>query len=99
MHPDNAARVLSQWLAFNGGAPLRSTTSTGQATDGRGFQITRWFGYRGRTMAEMWLVEGLGHAWSGGKAGGSYSDPKGPRAATLMWRFLSRHRLPRRRKR
>ncbi len=95
VHPDNATRVAAQWLAFNGGGPLRSTTSTGRA-DGRGFQTTRWFGYRGRTVAEMWLVDDLGHAWSGGRAGGSYSDPAGPRAATLMWRFLGRHRLSRR---
>jgi poly(hydroxyalkanoate) depolymerase family esterase len=99
VHPDNAARVAAQWLAFNGGGPLRSTTTTDSAGDGRGFQTTRWFGDRGRTVAEMWLVDDLGHAWSGGRAGGSYSDPAGPRAATLMWRFLERHRLPRRRTR
>jgi poly(hydroxyalkanoate) depolymerase family esterase len=100
VHPDNATRVAAQWLAFKGGGPLRSTTTTTDPVEGgRGFQATRWFGYRGRTVAEMWLVEGLGHAWSGGRAGGSYSDPAGPRAATIMWSFLRRHRLPRRRAR
>ena len=97
VRPDNATRVAAQWLAFNGGGPLRSTTTADSADDGRGFQTTRWFGDRGRTVAEMWLVDDLGHAWSGGRAGGSYSDPAGPCAATLMWRFLHRHRQTRRR--
>jgi poly(hydroxyalkanoate) depolymerase family esterase len=105
VHPDNAARVAAQWLAFNGGGPLRSTTTTGSTTttnkagDGRGFQTTRWFGDRGSPVAEMWLIDDLGHAWSGGRAGGSYSDPAGPDAATLLWLFLRRHRLARRRAR
>ena len=34
---------------------------------------------------------GLGHAWSGGVADGSYSDPKGPRASTAMWQFFASH--------
>lgn len=96
VHPDNAARVAAQWLAFHGGGPLRSTTTADRAGDGRAFRTTRWFGDRGRTVAEMWLVDDLGHAWSGGRPGGSYSDPAGPRAATFMWRFMRRHRLPRR---
>ncbi|MBI3564947.1 MAG: PHB depolymerase family esterase [Elusimicrobia bacterium] len=35
------------------------------------------------------LVEGLGHAWSGGPAGLPYSDPKGPDATALMWAFFT----------
>jgi poly(3-hydroxybutyrate) depolymerase len=45
-------------------------------------------------MLEYWDVNGLGHAWSGGLAGGSYSDPRGPRASTAMWRFFADRRLP-----
>lgn len=97
VHPDNGARVAAQWLAFHGGDPLRSTTAAGASGDGRGYRTTRWFGQRGRTLLELWQVDDLAHAWSGGRPGGSYSDPAGPRAATLMWRFLRRHRLPRRR--
>ena len=100
VHPDNAARVAAQWLAFRGGGPLRSTTTaTDRETDGRGYQTTRWYDLHGRNVAEMWLIDDLGHAWSGGRAGGSYSDPAGPRAATFMWRFLRRHRSTRRRPR
>jgi poly(3-hydroxybutyrate) depolymerase len=48
----------------------------------------RWYSTRGRKVLEYWLVDGLGHAWSGGRKGGSFSDPDGPRATTLMWAFL-----------
>jgi poly(hydroxyalkanoate) depolymerase family esterase len=100
VNPENGTRVAAQWLAFHsgfhGGAPLRSATGSGTSGDGRGFRTVRWFARRGRTVLQLWLVEELGHAWSGGRAEASYSDPAGPRAATLMWRFLSRQRLVRR---
>jgi poly(hydroxyalkanoate) depolymerase family esterase len=90
--PANGTRIAAQWLAYHGGGPLRSTLSVRDAE----VRTTRWYGRRGRVVLQLWLVEGLGHAWSGGRPGGSYSSPTGPRAATLMWRFLRGHRLDRR---
>ncbi|MGZ3429833.1 MAG: hypothetical protein ACXVCV_24450, partial [Polyangia bacterium] len=34
-------------------------------------------------------VDGMGHAWSGGDAGASYTDARGPDASELAWQFLS----------
>ena len=35
-------------------------------------------------------IEGLGHAWSGGAPGGSYTDPRGPSASAAVWDFFAR---------
>jgi poly(hydroxyalkanoate) depolymerase family esterase len=44
----------------------------------------------GRLVATLCLVNGLGHAWSGGAAGHGYSDPKGPDATRMIWAFAAK---------
>jgi len=41
-------------------------------------------------VATICEVNGLGHAWSGGAAGHSYSDPKGPDASAMIWTFVAK---------
>ncbi|TFL17568.1 extracellular catalytic domain type 1 short-chain-length polyhydroxyalkanoate depolymerase [Jannaschia formosa] len=41
---------------------------------------------------ELWEIEGLGHAWSGGDTRGSYADPQGPDATAEMMRFFAETR-------
>ena len=43
----------------------------------------------GRTLAELWLIDGAGHAWSGGDRRGSHADWQGPDAAGQMLCFFS----------
>jgi poly(hydroxyalkanoate) depolymerase family esterase len=98
----NGDQVVEQWLAFcrahttnpnDRDRITRNRTSSGHTSDGRRYTTSRWYSARGRTMLEYWQVSGLSHAWSGGAAG-AYSDPRGPRASTAMWRFFSARRLP-----
>lgn len=43
-----------------------------------------------RLVARLALVEGLGHAWSGGLATEQYGDPAGPDASRMAWTFIAR---------
>jgi poly(hydroxyalkanoate) depolymerase family esterase len=71
---------------------LQKTEKTGRTAGGRDYvRISHRVG-RGRSMTEHWVVVGAGHAWSGGNAAGSFTDPTGPDASREMVRFFLRHR-------
>ncbi|MGE3287759.1 MAG: PHB depolymerase family esterase [Pseudonocardia sp.] len=99
VRPANGDRVIEQWLAHRAAADhgatrtVRSRRFRGRTADGTRYAVRRWYTARGRVSLEYWSVQGLEHAWSGGQPGGSFADPRGPRAATVMWRFFRRHRL------
>ncbi|HEY9037845.1 MAG TPA: PHB depolymerase family esterase [Roseovarius sp.] len=86
VHPVNGARIAQH--AMEGG-PVRSvdTETTGNKA-GRSYS-RRIVGPAGAApVLEHWTIEGLGHAWSGGQPGGSYTDAAGPDASAEMIRFF-----------
>jgi len=46
-----------------------------------------------RCIGEQWVLQGLGHTWSGGSAAGSFTDVRGPDASREFVRFFFQHRL------
>jgi poly(hydroxyalkanoate) depolymerase family esterase len=86
VHPSNGDEIARR----AGNAPGRSaiqSTETGER-GGRRFRRSLSTDASGQVLSEHWLIDGLGHAWSGGDGAGSYADPAGPDASAEMIRFF-----------
>jgi poly(hydroxyalkanoate) depolymerase family esterase len=88
VNPVNGDQVIAQSKA---GADLRTTISRGEAPGGISYTRTVQADEGGRPMLEQWVLHGAGHAWSGGSAAGSYTEPRGPDASREMMRFFLLH--------
>lgn len=96
VNPRNGRFVLLRVLEPYG--PLDRTEKAGRVAAGRTYSRVMYRLGKGRSYAEHWLVHGAGHAWSGGHADGSYTDPAGPDASRAMVRFLLQHRTTKKRR-
>jgi poly(hydroxyalkanoate) depolymerase family esterase len=99
--PVNGDQVVQQWMKSNMlvsrgtySADFRQPDSivTGKVQGGRAYEILRWNAKSGHVVQEYWKINGMGHAWSGGK-NGSYMDATGPDASEAMYRFFMQHSL------
>jgi poly(hydroxyalkanoate) depolymerase family esterase len=86
VHPVNADQVLAQSRAAAGTLIIRTTSGTTAA--GLRYTLTVEELPEGRPVIERWLVHGAGHAWSGGNAAGTFTEPRGPDASREMVRFF-----------
>lgn len=100
VHPNNADRVAAQYASHPGrekgrprGAGGQPTIEQGRVANGHAYTRTVHSDASGKPSMEQWQVHGAGHAWSGGSAKGSYTDPKGPDATNAMLRFFFQHQL------
>ena len=78
VHPSNAERISDR---------LHARHAKPVTKRGPGYTRTT-FGPAKTPIVETWSVDGLGHAWSGGNAAGSFTDARGPNASAEMVRFF-----------
>jgi poly(3-hydroxybutyrate) depolymerase len=83
VHPVNGEEVAAQ-----AGATGRAEVTRGTSAGGMSFTRSVQRDESGRANLEQWVLHGAAHAWSGGSAAGSYTDPSGPEASREMVRFF-----------
>jgi poly(hydroxyalkanoate) depolymerase family esterase len=88
--PRNGDDIVEQATEAAGS---RSRVTTGEVPGGRSYTRTVHLDEAGCPVTEHWVIRGAGHAWSGGSAAGSYTDPLGPDATREMLRFFQEHPL------
>lgn len=86
VHPSNGDGIANR--ARNAGPAQSLEVSVTGTIAGRSYSKDISSNAYGITLVEHWKVEGQGHAWSGGQAGGSFTDPQGPDASAEMVRFF-----------
>jgi poly(hydroxyalkanoate) depolymerase family esterase len=91
VHPRNGDHVIAQSKRT---LDLPKTVHRGRVPGGHAYTRTIYSDANGRAIFEQWDIHGAGHAWSGGNAAGSFTDPRGPDASREMLRFFLQHRMP-----
>jgi poly(hydroxyalkanoate) depolymerase family esterase len=86
VHVVNGERVIQA-----AGLSARPEAMRGSSAAGVTYSRRVHVDSQGAERAEQWTIHGAGHAWSGGDAAGSYTDPRGPDASAEMLRFFLRH--------
>jgi poly(hydroxyalkanoate) depolymerase family esterase len=86
VHPGNGDHVI----AASAGT-ITGEIEKGISRGGRSYTRRVHRNSNGEVIAEHWLVHGAQHAWSGGSAQGSYTDPRGPDASAEMVQFFLKH--------
>ncbi|WP_343650316.1 PHB depolymerase family esterase [Stenotrophomonas sp.] len=97
VNPVNGQQAVRQFLQTNDLADdgldndSVGTTPTsvfnGQVPGGHAYTVYS-YQYGGRTLVQHYVVQGMGHAWSGSTSGLPFTDPQGPDATLITWLFL-----------
>ena len=93
VHPRNGEQIIAAVVglaAASGSArtPPEPRVEASDADEGRNHTRTIHHADDGSATAEHWVVHGAGHAWSGGRPSGSFTDADGPDATREMLRFF-----------
>lgn len=94
----NGEQVVATALGTvpGGAAATVQLVDRGTSAHGKGYTRTVYrqagSGAAGPVLCEHWVLHGAGHAWAGGRAGASHTDPQGVDATQEMLRFFMEHR-------
>ncbi|WP_043527629.1 alpha/beta hydrolase family esterase [Litchfieldella xinjiangensis] len=96
VNPCNGDRVAAQCAPSvnarsDTGETMAEREARGRVDKGHSYTCVTRHDASGAPIQEQWRIHGAGHAWSGGDARGSYTDPKGPDASKEMLRFFLAH--------
>lgn len=84
--PTNATEAVTQWaMTCDARAQPTKVSQRGKRYPMKTTDYTA----DGHLCARLCQIETLGHAWSGGNKHYAYSDPEGPDASALSWRFIA----------
>ncbi|NYZ61281.1 extracellular catalytic domain type 1 short-chain-length polyhydroxyalkanoate depolymerase, partial [Luteimonas deserti] len=88
----NGEAIVDDALAAHaGGGALRKDVADARMLNGRQVTHIVYAGADGRAPVEHVVIQGAGHAWSGGDPAGSHTDAQGPDASALILAFCLRH--------
>jgi poly(hydroxyalkanoate) depolymerase family esterase len=99
VHPQNAYQVADQFRTFAEltgelSGPLVEPEELRVVNVGRPYRQRDCL-QQNRTLLRRIIIEGLGHAWSGGDDRYRFNDATGPDASRLVWEFVSMFRRER----
>lgn len=94
VHPDNGDYISDAAAAAlkASGLPLVESHATVGGAAGPATEKTVYRMPDGPSYVEHWRVDAGPHAWSGGNAAGSFTDPDGPSASAAMLAFFLQHK-------
>lgn len=85
VHPRNGEQLVA---SARSQAPGQPQVEHGLSAQGQAYTRSIWPTQPGQAAVEYWQLHGAGHAWSGGRAEGSFTNPKGVDASAEMLRFF-----------
>ncbi len=100
--PINGDLVVQQWMQTDALAshnnyaasfanPSHSTTEN--PPQSHSYTLKSWNDNNGQEVQEYWLIDGAGHAWTGGSLNGTFADPQGPNISQALYSFFLSHPL------
>jgi len=93
VNPLNGDNIVTQMITYNAWSDssiniFNRTLRGGAVLGGRTYTVESFRNGAGDIVVQHYRVNLMGHDWSGGNAAGSHTDPRGPNASEITWRFF-----------